>query len=226
MTDPSVTPDHSLERLIDPELRKEIGDPVPVTFAASVVYIPLFVVGIVLACLWTESLSGPGYAPGRILADVAIGAGAAVALTFLTFGLAVRIRALQELEVEFRRVLGSLGKSQILRLAALSGATEEIVFRGVLLPLFAEERFLGLGATQAVLWTSLIFGALHFLPHKVFLPWTVFALLIGLLTGALFAWRDSLVAPTTLHVVLNALNLHLISTGRRLMGAPGPPEPV
>lgn len=216
MPDPASVPDHSLESLIDPELRKEIGDPVPVTFAASVVYVPLCVLGLGAAAFWTKTLTGPSYAAPRVLADAALGAGAAVLITLLTNGLASRVRALRELEIEFRRVLGSLGKGQILRLAALSGATEEVVFRGVLQPLFAEPEFLGLGDFKAVAATSLVFGALHFLPHKVFVPWTLFAFFIGILSGALYAWRDSLVAPTALHVVLNALNLHLISSGRRL----------
>jgi membrane protease YdiL (CAAX protease family) len=217
MPRPSDTPDHDLERLIDPELRREIGDPLPVTFAAAVVYWPLVAVGLGACLFLTKSFSLPGYAPVRIAIDLCIGVALAVAIAAATFGLARRMRALQELEIEFRRVLSSpLRAGQIARLALLSGAGEEFVFRGVLQPLLTDERFLGLGPTHGLVWTSLFFGALHFLPHKVFLPWTFFATVIGFLCGYLFIERESLVAPIALHVTLNALNLRLLSTGKSL----------
>lgn len=216
MTEPTRVPDHSLDELIDPELRREIGDPLPVAFAASVVYWPLLLVGLAASVWWTDSLSGPGYAPLHVAVDVLLGAGVALLITGSTFGLARRSRTLRELEVEFRRVLGAMSGGQILRLAALSGTGEELLFRGTIQVLFADPRFLGLGPWHGLVWTSLIFGALHFLPHKVFLPWTLFALFVGFLAGGLFVWRESLVAPIVLHVVLNALNLRLITTGRRL----------
>ncbi|HYC77475.1 MAG TPA: CPBP family intramembrane glutamic endopeptidase [Planctomycetota bacterium] len=216
MNDPARVPDDDLDALIDPELRAEIGDPVPVTFAATLVYVPLLLAGLAASWWLTGSLSGPAYAPARIALDLLLGAAIALSITAATFGLARRVQALQELEIEFRRVLGHLGKWQIFRLAALSGAAEELVFRGAIQPLIADDRFLGWGDAHGVVWTSLFFGLLHFLPHKVFLPWTIFAGVVGFLCGLLFVERGSLVAPIALHVVLNAVNLRLIVSGRRL----------
>jgi membrane protease YdiL (CAAX protease family) len=218
MVDPARVPDHSLDELIEPELRAEIGDPLPVPFAAGVVYWPLLAAGVAGSWLWTGSLFGPGYTPLRILVDAAGGAALAAVITFSTLGLSRRLRALRELESEFRRVLGRLRVGQILFLAVLSGASEEFVFRGVLQVLLADARFLGLGDTAAVWLGAIVFGGLHFLPHKVFWPWTLFAVFVGLLTGALFAWRESLVAPIALHITLNALNLRLITAHARPPG--------
>ncbi len=220
MVESSRVPDHDLDQLIEPELRAEIGDPLPVPFAAAVVYWPLLAVGALGSWYWTGSLSGPAYAPERVLWDALGGAVLALVITFSTIGLTRRLHALRELEGEFRRVLGKVRTSQIIGLAVLSGTGEELVFRGILQVLFTDERFLGLGQWPGLLSTAFVFGALHFLPHKVFWPWTLFALFVGLLTGWLFAWRGSLVAPIMLHITLNAMNLQLISTGRRV----GPPS--
>jgi len=67
--------------------------------------------------------------------------------------------------------------------------------------------------------TSIIFGALHFVPSKVFIPWTVFALAAGFIFGALLEWRGSLVSPICAHIMVNAINLSMIVTGRRLRSA-------
>jgi len=56
-----------------------------------------------------------------------------------------------------------------------------------------------------------VFAACHFLPDRRFLPWTAFALAAGLGLGALFEWRDSLVAPVTAHFTVNLVNLRLLS---------------
>ena len=226
MVQSSRVPDHDLDQLIEPELRAEIGDPLPVPFAAAVVYWPLLIAGALGAWYWTGSLRGPGYAADRMLADAVGGAVLALAITFSTIGLTRRMHALRELEGEFRRVLGKIRTSQIIGLAVLSGTGEELVFRGVLQVLFTDERFLGLGPWPGLLATAAVFGALHFLPHKVFWPWTLFAFIVGLLTGWLFHWRESLVAPIALHITLNALNLQLITSGKRVAARkPGPKSP-
>ena len=55
MVNPKNVPDEELDSLIDPAIRSEIGNPCPVTFAATVVYAPLMVVGLVLSAFVTKT---------------------------------------------------------------------------------------------------------------------------------------------------------------------------
>jgi len=187
-----------IDSLIDPEVRAEIGDPISMPDAAAVVYLPMLIVGLVLCVFWMETLPGPNFHGVRLLEDLGIGVAVGLALVAVTWFLALWLRPLQELEIEFRKVLGRLPARQILVLALLSGTAEELIFRGTLQP--------WIGYVAA----SVIFGCLHFVPSGTFIPWTLFALGAGFIFGWLFQIRESLVAPTVAHVVVNALNLLFI----------------
>ena len=91
--------------------------------------------------------------------------------------------------------LGSLSVPNALLLALASGLGEELFFRGALQP------------RVGWLVSSLLFGAVHFVPRRDMLPWTGFALAMGGVLGGLFAWTGNLVAPIVAHVVVNGLNL-------------------
>ena len=93
------------------------------------------------------------------------------------------------------RALGSLSVGNALLLASASGLAEEMLFRGALQPV--------VGWIAA----SVLFGALHFVPRREFLPWTVFAIVAGLLFGALYEWTGNLLAPAIAHVLVNGVNL-------------------
>ncbi|MEE2712676.1 MAG: CPBP family intramembrane glutamic endopeptidase [Planctomycetota bacterium] len=192
-----------IESLIDPEVRAEIGDPIPISTAATAVYIPLLLLGLGLAIFWQGTISVQQFSWPRIAEDAAIGFGVGLALVAITWFLSRVLTPLQDLEREFRRVLGDVSTQRILALALLSGVAEELVFRGTLQP------WIGYVAT------SIIFGCIHFVPSPVFLPWTLFALGAGFLFGWLFEYRDSLIAPIFAHVTVNALNLLLIVRGQR-----------
>ncbi len=195
---PSIHTEDEIESLIDPEIRAEIGDPIPVPVAAAAVYLPLGVGGLLAATFWTGTLRSDQFGWPRVAEDVAIGVGVGLSLVAVTWVLAKFLTPLQELEREFRRVFGNTSKRSIIALAILSGVAEELVFRGTLQP--------WIGYTAA----SIVFGCLHFVPSAVFLPWTLFALGAGFLFGWLFEERASLVAPISAHIVVNALNLLVI----------------
>ena len=195
--------DQEIDSLIDPEIIAEIGDPIPIPTAATVVYVPVLILGLALATFWQRSFPGPNFWWPRVLDDALIGAAVGMGLVVVTWGLARYLRPLQELEREFRRVLGPLPMHRILALAILSGVAEEAIFRGTLQP------WIGFTAT------SILFGCMHFVPSTIFLPWTLFALGSGFLFGWLFEFRDSLIAPTVAHVTVNAVNLALIVRGKR-----------
>lgn len=97
------------------------------------------------------------------------------------------------------RTLGPLSWWEIIVLASVSGVAEEAFFRGAL------QVQVGLFAA------SLLFGLAHLVPRREWLPWTGFALLAGLLLGWLFAATGNLVAPIITHVLVNAVNLHLLA---------------
>ena len=94
------------------------------------------------------------------------------------------------------QLLGPLSQGRILALALVSGVAEEAFFRGALQP------------RVGWLLASLLFGLAHFVPHRVWRSWSVFALLAGLLFGALFELAGSLVAPAVAHALVNGVNLH------------------
>jgi membrane protease YdiL (CAAX protease family) len=203
MTTPPTLSDEELAHIIDPDIRKEIGDPVPVALAATIVYIPLMILGGALAWFWQESLPG-NLDPLVLGTGVLHGFGAGCILVVLTWLTGARVRALRLLKEEFRSTLGDISSLQILGLALLSGVAEELLFRGTLQP------WLGLS------WSAIIFGLLHIVPNVVFLPWTIFALITGFIFGWLYEKCDTLAAPITAHITVNWLNLWLIVCGRRM----------
>jgi membrane protease YdiL (CAAX protease family) len=208
MFDPSTSSDH-VESLIDPELRKEIGNPVPVTFAATVVYLPLLVGGVLLAVFWTKTIPGPVIPLSQLMTEIAVSTGVALALVGVTYLLARTLKPFEVLEREFRAILGHLSLREIVWIAILSGAAEEIVFRGAVQPWIS-----GLWSEAAgLVVTSLVFGLLHYVPDRVFLPWTIFATAVGFICGGLYQVFDSVVAPVVTHTLLNAVNLALIVHG-------------
>jgi membrane protease YdiL (CAAX protease family) len=203
MTTPPTLSDDELARIIDPDIRQEIGDPVPVALTATIVYIPLMILGGTLAWFWQESLPG-NLDPLVVGTGVLHGFGAGCILVVLTWLTGARVRALRLLKEEFRSTLGDISSLQILGLALLSGVAEELLFRGTLQP------WLGLS------WSAVIFGLLHVVPNVVYLPWTIFALITGFIFGWLYENCDTLAAPITAHITVNWLNLWLIVRGRRV----------
>ena len=200
--------------MIDPEVRAEIGDPVPITFAATVVYLPLLAVGILTSILWTGSLPGAAGTVKGALTQAGLGGIVALALVAVTYVLARTLKPFELLEKEFRTILGRLSRRETAWIAVLSGAAEEMLFRGTLQPWLASHW----GPTAALVTTSVVFGALHYVPDRVFLPWTLFATVVGFLCGGLFMASGSVIAPVVTHTLLNAINLELIVTSTRRAG--------
>lgn len=104
----------------------------------------------------------------------------------------------RELHREFRLLLGGVNSAQVLALSLLSGFGEEIVFRGVLQP------------RLGWLWATLLFGALHFPLRRALIPWSAFALAMGLVLAGLTEWANTLWPAILLHFMVNFLNLHQI----------------
>ncbi len=127
--------------------------------------------------------------------------GLAIALTTLasTELLLRRASWARALRSEFRAALEGASSGDLVMLALASGCAEELLFRGALQP------WLGL-------WiTSLIFGAVHFVPNKSLLPWTIWAGVMGVILGLVHEHTGSIAGPVIAHVLINAVNLHRVA---------------
>lgn len=110
---------------------------------------------------------------------------------------------LAEAQAPFAR---SLGAAWIVPIALLSSTGEELLFRALAQP------FVGCVA-QAVL-----FGLVHHMPGRAGLTWRVWAAVVGLVLGAIYAFSGSLAGPLLAHAVINAANLAYLA--RRAARAP------
>ncbi|MFW5920314.1 MAG: CPBP family intramembrane glutamic endopeptidase [Polyangiales bacterium] len=138
--------------------------------------------------------------PRGTLLSAALGLGVALVVVGSTRVLVRRARWAQQLHREFRELLGPLGGGAIAVLALSSGIAEEVFFRG------AMQASLGWVAS------SLIFGAVHVGPGKRFLPWTLWATVMGFVFGLIHALTGELVGPIVAHVLINYENLHFIDS--------------
>lgn len=107
--------------------------------------------------------------------------------------------------------------------AVYSSIGEEALFRGFVQPFMILELtplFDGQVAPTilGILGTGVVFGLLHFPRFPELRPWTVFAVVVGLLFGALAAWSGSLLAPVVAHLVINWLNLRRLAELRPAAG--------
>lgn len=143
---------------------------------------------------------------GDLALDAAIGLllGLAIAAAGQAAG---DLRALRALSERLRELLRGLTPAQALLLALFSGAGEELLFRGAMF----EELLPRLGPAWTLVATSLLFAAAHVGRDRRLLVWTALSLAIGFLLGGLRLLTGSLVAPITLHVTVNGLNLLLES---------------
>jgi uncharacterized protein len=87
--------------------------------------------------------------------------------------------------------------TDIVLVSLASGICEEILFRGVMLPLW------GLAAS------SIIFGFVHS-PTLKYFPYVVVSILAGLLFGYLYLYSGSLWLPVIAHVMHNLISLIII----------------
>jgi membrane protease YdiL (CAAX protease family) len=112
----------------------------------------------------------------------------------------------------------TLDPQKALVIAAYSSIGEEALFRGFVQPLFIQKIAIGmdetgvLPATLGIVAGSLVFGVLHFPMVKELRPWTIFAIVAGLVFGGLAAWSESLLAPVVAHFLINWLNLRRLAT--------------
>jgi membrane protease YdiL (CAAX protease family) len=104
----------------------------------------------------------------------------------------------EDLARAMAEALGPISIPNAILLAFASGLAEEMFFRGAMQP------------RLGFIATSLIFGLVHFVPRREFLPWTGFAVIVGFLFGWVFVYTGNLVAPVVAHFTINAVNLPML----------------
>lgn len=131
----------------------------------------------------------------------------------LGLGIAVGITVLSSLVYRFwpgyrqsadfylEMVLKPLVLPDLIWLGLLPGMSEELLFRGVMLPA------VGLNVTGVVA-TSLLFGVLHMSGPQQW-PYVVWATAVGLLLGFSALWTGNLLVPIVAHIVTNWLSSYL-----------------
>jgi membrane protease YdiL (CAAX protease family) len=131
--------------------------------------------------------------------DLGLGIAFAAAVIAVSQVVTVWTRWGAALARELASALGPLTLAECAVLAVLSGIAEEAFFRGALQP------------RVGWLVASLLFGLAHWAPRRTLWPWTGFALITGGGLGAMFEATGNLAAPITAHVLINAVNLRLLT---------------
>ena len=185
----------------------EVEDPLPLITVASVCYTLLLLGGLLVGFLWIDQFVAClcGAAP---LVGLLHGLGAGTVLVLGTWGLVAIWPPMALLEQELRRVFLPCTSWWLLFLAIVSSAAEEVIFRGLLQP------------NLGFVLTSILFGAVHFVPRATLFPWTLFALVAGFVLGWLFEETEGLIAPVIAHSMVNSINLMVLQYRSHGRGAP------
>jgi membrane protease YdiL (CAAX protease family) len=149
---------------------------------------------------WAPSALGGD--SGALLRSFGAGLLAAAIVVLLSHQLTQRTRLGEQLARALAAALGPLSLAECWLLALVSGIAEEAFFRGALQP--------QVGLVAA----SLLFGAAHFVPRRVLLLWSFFAIAVGFLLGWLFDATGSLIAPVVAHAGINGVNLRQLTRRR------------
>lgn len=172
---------------------------------AAVFYAALILAAAVLGALTDRNVFALG---DRAVLDLFVGVAVAcgtVISGLILYRVSPALRGLSD-ELAPHLVDGARRRDLVL-VSILSGAAEEVFFRGALQPL--------LGLVVA----SLLFGALHVGPDRRYMVWTLWAVGAGFLFGALYLWTGGILAPVTAHVLHNATTLLLWKRSRRRQGS-------
>ena len=109
-----------------------------------------------------------------------------------------RWRWARALHLALRPAVHRAGDGALLSVALASAVGEELLFRGLFVPLVG------------VVASSVAFGVLHQIRGRARWGWVGWATLMGLLFGAVFAMTGSLLGPLLAHAAINHSNLRFL----------------
>ncbi len=144
--------------------------------------------------------------PLALAASVVLGLVVAWATTRATRAVVAHASWGRQLHGDLRPVVHGADDSVIVVTAIASGLGEELFFRGLLVPIVG------------VVASSLAFGLLHQIRGRARWAWAGWALLMGLIFGALFKLTGQLAGPVVAHVVINGVNLRYLRDKNPLPG--------
>ena len=176
-------------------------------YGAMAIAAVLWRVGLYQERIFFATVPGDGVAwPHDLVLGLAVGGAIVLVSNLLTQG----TQWGEKLAKAMAEALGPLSTPDAILLAFASGLAEEMFFRGALQP--------RVGFVVA----SLLFGVIHFVPRRVFYPWTIFAVLAGFIFGWLFESTGNLLAPVAAHTLVNGVNLPILV---RKYGSQSPTPP-
>lgn len=160
--------------------------------------------------------AGEGALASSLLRAAGIGAGVGLVVVALSQLSERYTQWGSELNEGLKSLIGPQSLSAVALMASCSSIGEELLFRAFL------QQWIELWAMSSVAspWpiitsifvAGLAFGLMHIGPKwRTFWPWTLMAVIMGWVLGALFVWTGSLVAPITTHLVINGINLALMA---------------
>jgi CAAX protease family protein len=103
-----------------------------------------------------------------------------------------------------RPAVHSADDMTVFAVAAASSAGEELLFRGLLVPIVG------------VFASSILFGAVHQIRGPARWPWMAWATLMGFLFATVFASTGSLAGPLVAHAAINHSNLRFLRDNSRI----------
>lgn len=174
-------------------------------WAGTGVYAVLYGVAEGLARAWPATFGFGWTGSWGTGLDLAFGAGVGLVVVLGSWPFMQRTRAGRDLARRLAATLQEVPAWGAPFLAISAAVAEEALFRGVLWA--ALEAPLGSAAAWAL--TSLLFGAAHGLFRRPLRAWSVFALVVGALLGAL-RLPGGILAPTLAHAVVDLVNLPLV----------------
>jgi len=133
--------------------------------------------------------------PIRIGSSILLGVALAVVLVASTRIAVERWDWARRLHADLRPVARNLTVPSVVIIAVLSSIGEELFFRGFLTPLVG------------VIAQAALFGAAHQVSGSSRWVWMIWASLVGVCFGAMFALTGSLIGPIVAHAIVNGYNL-------------------
>jgi membrane protease YdiL (CAAX protease family) len=156
----------------------------------------------IAAALGRDPLSCEGWlgATGASSALLSLGLGVTIAAVTVTVSRSLVHRAAwaRALHEGLRPAVHRAGDATLVAVAVSSGAAEELLFRGLLVPVLG------------VVASALVFGALHQIRGRARWGWMAWAALMGLVFGCVFAATGSLIGCVVAHVAVNLANLRYL----------------
>ncbi len=176
------------------------GRPAPLLVA---IYLGVGAVAVAIsAALGRDPIACDGWLGIRGAASwlVSVGLGVLVGATTIaaTPAMVRRWRWARALHLALRPAVHRAGDGALLAVAVASAVGEELLFRGLLVPLVG------------VVVSSVAFGVLHQIRGRARWGWIGWATLMGLLFGTVFAATGSLLGPLLAHAAINHSNLRFL----------------